>query len=302
MKLGFLTAPLPEMSLSEIIVWANKEGFNCIEVACWPKSFEQRRYAGTQHIDVDKLDESELKEIKKILNENNIKISSLAYYPNPLSSDLSERNFSISHLKKVISAANLLEVEVVGTFVGRDENKNIEESLKDYEYIFKDIIKFAEEKKVKIAIENCPMLWADRWPGGNNLATTPVIWEKMFQIIKSENIGINFDPSHFVWQHLDYIKVLYEFRDKIFHIHAKDTRIDYEKLSRNGIYGFGNYVDKLAGLGDIDWKKFLSTLYEIGYKGCVSIEHEDRAWEGHKDVILSGIKLSKQLIGPYFVK
>jgi len=301
MKLGFLTAPLPDRSLEELIVWGKSKGFNMIEVACWPSSFESRRYAGTQHIDVDNLNSDKVAQIKDVLSKNDMEISSLAYYPNPLDADLEVREFAINHLKKVIKAAGTLGVGIVGTFVGRDKNTNDDDTLAEYKKVFGPIVKFAEENNVKLAIENCPMLWADRWPGGNNIARSPEIWEKMFDLIKSDHIGLNLDPSHLVWQQIDYVKCVDDFHEKIFHVHAKDTKMLPEKLAASGIYGFGNYVDKLAGLGDINWGAFFSALYQHGYDGVVSIEHEDRAWEATEDLVFRGIELSGRLMGHYVV-
>jgi len=301
MKISFLTAPLNNMSLDDLLKWGNKEGFQALEVACWPNTHEIRRYAGSQHISVEGLTISEASEINDKFKKYNLEISSLAYYPNYLDPDPEISDFTKNHLKKVINAASLLGVDNVGTFVGRDSNKSVEESLKDFKRVFTDLVKYAEDYNVKIAIENCPMLWKDRWPGGNNLAATPEIWAQMFELIPSETLGLNLDPSHLVWQFINYVQVVYDFRDRIYHVHAKDTRIMPEVLARTGARGFGFYKDKVAGLGDIDWKRFISALYEINYQGVISIENEDRDFEKDEETILRGIKLGKKLISQYMV-
>jgi Sugar phosphate isomerases/epimerases len=301
MKLGFLTAALPNKSLGDLAKWGNEKGFKMIEVACWPASYEQRRYAGTQHIDMDKLSGEKVAEIKELLKNNNLEISSLAYYPNPLTPDLEAREFCINHLKKVITGASKLGVPVVGTFVGRDKDMNVDDSLAEYKRVFDPIVKFAADHGVKLAIENCPMLWKDRWPGGHNLAYSPEVWERMFELIQSDYIGLNLDPSHLVWQQIDYVKAVYDFKQKIYHTHAKDTKMLPEKFARCGIYGFGFYLDKIAGLGDIDWKRYLGALYEVGYTGVVSVEHEDRAWEKDEQNIMDGINLARKLLANYFI-
>jgi sugar phosphate isomerase/epimerase len=301
MKLGFLTASLPGKTLEELVQWGNKKGFGMIEIASWPKSFEKRRYAGVQHIDMDALNDEKIAEVKEMMNNNSMEISSLAYYPNYLSPNREEREFFIEHLKKVIVGASKLNVDVVGTFIGRDKDVNIDDSLIEYKKVFDPIVKFAEEKGVRLAIENCPMLWKDRWPGGHNLAHSPEVWERMFDLIKSDYLGLNLDPSHLIWQQIDYVKAVHDFKDKIYHTHAKDTKMDPEKLAKIGIYGFGFYQDKIAGLGDVNWKSYLGALYETGYKGVVSVEHEDRAWEKDEQNILDGIDLARKLISRYFV-
>ena len=302
MKLGFVTAAFPKKTLEELVLWGNRHHFKMIEVACWPTEHESRRYAGTQHIDVESLTPEKILEINALLKNNSMEISSLAYYPNPLDADLEVRNNYLGHLRKVITAASKMGVPIVGTFVGRDKNTGVEESLVEYKRVFDPIVAFAKDNGVKIAIENCPMLWSDRWPGGNNIASTPAIWERMFDLIDSDYIGLNYDPSHLVWQQIDCIKALYEFKDKIFHTHAKDTKMLPDVLARTGIYGFNYYLDKIAGLGDIDWKRYFSTLYELKYEGAVSIEPEDRSWEKDDENILDGIELSRKLLSPYIVE
>jgi sugar phosphate isomerase/epimerase len=301
LKIGFLTACFPEKKLDELVDWGALNGFQNIEVACWPMEFEKRRYAGVTHINVDSLDETEARNINIKLKSCNIQISSLAYYPNYLDPDKTKREFFINHLKKVIVAAKKLGVGIVGTFVGRDKDKDDDYNLKMYKDIFTDIVKFSGQNNVKLAIENCPMLWADRWPGGHNIARSPEMWDKMFELVQSEYIGLNLDPSHLVWQFIDYVKAVYSFKSKIFHTHAKDTKMLPDKLAEKGIYGFGFHEDKIAGMGDIDWKKYLRALYEIGYEGVVSIEHEDRGWEKNEEHIRQGVLFAKKLITPYMI-
>lgn len=302
MKLGFMTACLPEMTLEELITWASQHGFAMLEVACWPRVFEKRRYAGTQHIDVGNLYPEEAARIRELFRNHGMAISSLGYYPNNLDPNLENRRFYHEHLKKVIKAAQLLEVPVVGTFVGRDPKANVEEALEEFGRVFPDLVRFSADCGVKLAIENCPMLYSlDRWPGGTNLATTPSIWRRMFEIIPSEYFGLNLDPSHLIWQEIDYVKVVHEFKEKIFHVHAKDTKILWDKLHEVGIFGFGWYVDKVAGTGDIDWNAFITALYQAGYDYVVSIEHEDRSFEKNTESKLRGILLAQQLLRNYLV-
>ncbi len=299
MKLGFMTACLPEMTLEELAVWAHQNGFGMLEIACWPKTYEKRKYAGTQHIDVENITDEDVARIQELFKKNQLEISSLGYYPNNLDPDQEVRQHSHTHLKKVISAAHNLGVQVVGTFIGRDPKMSMDESLKDYARTFPDIVRFAEENGVKLAIENCPMLYPDRWPGGTNLASTPEIWERMFELIPSKNLGLNIDPSHLIWLQVDYVKAVYDFKDKIFHAHAKDTKILWEKLKTVGIHGFGWHIDKVAGTGDVDWKSFIAALYHIGYDFVLSIEHEDQSFEGETNRKLRGILLAQQLLKPY---
>jgi len=220
----------------------------------------------------------------------------------PLHPDLEHRELVVDHLKKVILAAELLEVPIVGTFVGRDKDKNLEENLKEFAKVWPSIVQFAAQHNVKIAIENCPMIFSlDEWPGGNNLAVSPAIWRRMFKIIPDENFGLNLDPSHLVWQFIDYVRVVYDFGEKIFHVHAKDMRIDYEGLYQNGItsLGMGWQIPRLPGLGDVNWSKFISALYAVGYDYVISIEHEDRAFEKTEELVKRGFYISRDALKPY---
>lgn len=302
MKLGIFTAAFPGKPLEEVASWAAENSFESLEIACWPLGKAARRYAGVTTIDVNDFNAAKAKEVHSVLNNNGLSISSLGYYPNPLDPDPEHRQEVIDHLKKVILAAEQLEVPIVGTFVGRDQEKNVPDNLEAFAKIWPPIVKFAAEHQVKIAIENCPMIFSnDEWPGGNNLASSPAIWKKMWEILPDENFGLNLDPSHLIWQMIDYERVIYEFKDKIFHVHAKDLEIDRDGLYQNGVLslGMGWQIPRLPGLGDVDWAKFISALYRVGYDYVISIEHEDRAFEKTEDLIKRGFLLSRDILSPY---
>ena len=233
--------------------------------------------------------------IKDFCAKKGIEISSLAFYPNTMDGDTEKRAANIAHLKKVINMSALLGVNMVTTFIGRDQHKTVEENIELFKEIWPPIIALAEEKGVKIAIENCPMLFGpDQWPGGQNLFTTPALWRKMFELIPSKNFGINYDPSHFIWQHIDYIKPLYEFKDRIFHVHFKDIKLYPDRLNDVGIMGYPlDFMSpKLPGLGDVDWGSYVSALTDIGYDGYAWIEVEDKAFEGSKERVKDSVTLS----------
>ena len=302
MKLGIFTAAFPGKSLEEVAAWTAQNGFETLEIACWPLEKASRRYAGITTIDVVDFNAAKAKEVHAVLNNYGLSISSLGYYPNPLHPDPEHRETVIGHLKKVILAAELLEVSIVGTFVGRDKDKNIPDNLEAFAKIWPSIVKFAAEHQVKIAIENCPMIFSyDEWPGGNNLASSPALWKKMWEIIPDDNFGLNLDPSHLILQMIDYERVVFDFKDKIFHVHAKDLEIDHEGLYQNGVLsqGMGWQIPRLPGLGDIDWGKFISALYRVGYDYVISIEHEDRAFEKTEELIKRGFLIARDVLRPY---
>lgn len=302
MKLGLFSAAFPQWSLEQFLAWSAENGFEMVEIACWPPGKAERRYAGVTHIDVTNLTPAGAKEIQAMLKTYGLQISSLGYYPNPLHPDPDHRQTVIEHLKKVILAAEMLEVPIVGTFIGKDKNKTVPQNLEEYAKVWPPIIKFAREHGIKIAIENCPMIFTyDEWPGGNNLASTPAIWRKMWEIIPDDNFGLNLDPSHLILQMIDYVRVVHEFKDRIFHVHAKDLMIDREGLYNNGVLsqGMGWQVPRLPGFGEVDWGKFIGALYRVGYDYVLSIEHEDRAFEGTEDLVKRGFLIARDVLRPY---
>lgn len=302
MQLGFVTAILPELSLLEVVDQAAEIGFDCIEVMCWPKGKATRRYAGVTHIDVLNLTKKEANAILKLCKKKQVQISGLGYYPNPLTPNKKEREVYSNHIKKLIDAAVLLGLKNVNTFIGRDPAKTIEDNWPDFLKVWKPIIAYAEKQKIKIGIENCPMKFTkNEWPGGQNLAVSPRIWQQMFDSIPSDYFGINYDPSHMVLQHMDYLAPMRNFADKMFHIHAKDLRIDQHILDEVGVWAHPNlwHTPKLPGLGDVNWAKFAATLNDIGYEGPVCVEVEDRAFEGPLEKRLLSLRQSHDYLRQY---
>jgi sugar phosphate isomerase/epimerase len=295
MQLGFVTAILPELSLKEVVDVAAAEGYDCIEVMCWPAGKAERRYAGVTHIDVTDFDEAAAAQIREITSAAGIEISGLGYYPNPLVADEEESARYVEHIRKVIHASALLGVGRMNSFIGRDWKKSVDENWPRFLEVWRPIIAYAEEMDVRIGIENCPMLFTnDEWPGGKNLATTPAIWRRMFEAIPSQHFGLNFDPSHLVWQHIDYIRALREFKDRLHHVHAKDVRLDRDRLDEVGILAtpLSYHTPKLPGLGEVDWGRFISVLGDLGYDGPVCVEVEDRAYEKSLDTRILSLRQS----------
>ncbi len=282
MELGFVTAILPELSLAEILRFAAAEGFDCIEVMCWPKGKAERRYAGVTHIDVGDFSPGDAVEVARLVDETGVRISGLGYYPNPLTPDEDARSMHFAHIRRLIAVSAELGIGVANSFIGRDQSRNLEENLALFGELWPPVIEYADSLGVKVGIENCPMLFTnDEWPGGQNLAISPAVWDRMFEIIPSSNFGLNFDPSHFVWQQMDYLAAIRHYADRFVHVHAKDARLDRERLNRVGIMAtpLEYHTPKLPGLGEVDWGKFYSELGDAGYDGPVCIEVEDRIYE-----------------------
>jgi sugar phosphate isomerase/epimerase len=304
-KLGLLTAAFPSLSLEEVADWAAANGFEALEIACWPAAGnERRRYGGVSHIDVDRLDAAAAHRARELLSSRGLAISALAYYPNPLDPDPARRSQAQAHLRKVIEAAATLEVNLVGTFIGRDQNRPPEPAFAEVLELWPPLVKFAADRSVRIAIENCPMIFsADEWPGGRNLAYSPAWWRRLFEAMPDGTLGLNLDPSHLVWQFIDIPRVVREFGSRIYHVHAKDLEIDREGLFENGVMslGMGWQVPRLPGLGEVQWNRFIAALIRAGYDGVVSVEHEDRAFEGDLDLVKRGFLLARNTLRPLLV-
>lgn len=304
MQLGFMTAILPDSGLTEVFQTAADIGYECIEVMCWPVGKSTRRYAGITHIDVNSLDDATVESIKSMQQESSIAISGLGYYPNALSPDLEESEQAVKQIRAVIQAADRLGIRTMNTFVGRDWTKDVDGNWPRFLEIWKPIIQLAEQHNVRVGIENCPMFFTnDEWPGGKNLAHSPAIWERMFNDIPSDHFGLNYDPSHMVFQHMDYLAPMVEFADKLFHVHAKDLRVDRDRLNRVGVLANPNqwHTPKLPGMGEVDWGKFFGALTDSGYDGAVCVEVEDRAYEGSHQNCIRALQQSYNYLRSYVV-
>jgi sugar phosphate isomerase/epimerase len=300
-KLGLLTAAFADRSLEDAAAWAAAHGYEMLEVACWPAAAERRRYAGVSHIDVDNLDSDA---VHATLERHGVGISALAYYPNNLHPDDAVRKEANGHLRKVIDAAQALGVGLVGTFVGNDKDRPLPENLDRFRRIWPELVHYAGERGVRVAIENCPMIFSyDEWPGGNNLAWSPAIWDELFTAIPDANFGLNLDPSHLVWLQIDYTRAVVDFGDRIFHSHAKDLEIRPDGLYRHGTFsaGIGWQVPRLPGLGEVDWSRYVAALYSVGYDYVLSVEHEDRDFEQTPELVERGFVLAHGTLKPLLV-
>jgi len=282
MQLGYASAIVPDLPLEDVLALAAECDLECVEVMCWPKGKAQRRYAGVTHIDVEGFGQAEADAVRAACEATGVAISALGYYPNPLSPDAEESRVAVEHLEKVILAAEALGLSRVNTFIGRDPSKSVDANWPRLMEVWPPLVALAGEHGVRIGIENCPMLFTDdEWPGGKNLAHSPAVWRRLFEAIPDAHFGLNYDPSHLVWQMMDWAAPLREFADRLFHVHAKDVRVERDRLNDVGVLAtpLQFHTPKLPGLGDIDWGRFVSVLTDVGYRGPVCIEVEDRAFE-----------------------
>lgn len=305
MKLGFVSAILPDLSLEEVVKTAAELGYDAVELMCWPVGKAERRYAGVTHVDVSELTPTRAEEILSVCAAHGVEISGLGYYPNLLAADPGEAQIALSHLVKVIEAAPRLRVGVVNTFIGRNPSLSVDDNWSKMLEVWRPIVALASGLGIKVGIENCPMYFtSDEWPGGKNLAVSPKIWQRLFEDLPSENLGLNYDPSHLVWQMMDPIAPLREFAHKLVHVHAKDARVDKHKLDKVGVlaHPLEYHSPKLPGLGDVDWGRFFSVLGDTGYDGCVCVEVEDRVYEGSLEGRRRALRQSADFLTPLIGK
>lgn len=303
MKLGFVSAILPELSLEEVLKFAAAERLACVEVMCWPVGKAERKYAGITHVDVTSFTQTQADEVNALCARHRVGISGLGYYPNPLDPDPATAKVAVNHLKKVIVAAEKLGLKNVNTFVGRDWTKSVDDNWPRFLKTWKPLIAFAEDHGIRIGIENCPMLFTrDEWPGGKNLMTSPVIWRRAFSDIPSDHFGLNYDPSHFILQHMDPISPLREFKEKLFHLHAKDVRIRRERIDDVGIFAYPLewHQPRIPGYGDIPWAMFMAALMDVGYNGPVCIEVEDDTFGKTLEGRQAAVKIARNALQPFF--
>ena len=299
MQLGFVTAVLGELSFERVLKHAHNIGYDCIEVMCWPPGAADREYGGVSHIDCTEFTRAHADDVRALCDKHGVKISALGYYPNPLSHDSEEAEAAQRHIRKVIDAAVLLELPI-NTFIGANQHLPLDDNLRRFEEVWPELIRYAEDRNTRVGIENCPMLFAKSWPFGWNLARTPAIWRKMFEIIPSVHFGLNYDPSHLRMQLMDPIAPIHEFGPRIFHAHAKDMRIDQAKLDRLGSLALPmeRATAKIPGLGDVPWGKWIGALADAGYDGPVCVEVEDHAFGGSLERRIKSLAISHSVLRP----
>jgi sugar phosphate isomerase/epimerase len=302
-KLGFLTACLPGTPLDEIVGWAAAEGFEGLEVAVWPDV--PGRDWEASHIDVTTLDAAGAFDVRSHLDDHGLEISALAYYENNLDRDSRRRESVHEHLRRVVDAAQLLGVGLVGTFVGRDVSLTVADNMRLAEKTLPPLVEYAADRGVRLVVENCPMEgWhPDGYPA--NLAYSPELWDWMFDL----GLFLNFDPSHLGWLGIDPIAALAGYVDHVLHVQAKDVEIDAQARDRYGV--FGKAVDRSAspwdsgwwryripGLGQIDWPRLVDCLKDGGFDGYVSVEHEDPVWSGTPERVREGLTIARHTLSP----
>lgn len=303
MKLGFVSAILPELTLDQVLAFAAKKRFACVEAMCWPVGKAERKYAGVTHLDVAHFTKTQGDDVRGLCARHGVELSALGYYPNLLDPDVVAAEAVRVHLERVIKAASLLGLKTVNTFAGRDWTKSVDDNWPRFLETWRPLLRLAEDHGIRIGIENCPMLFtSDEWPGGKNLMTTPAIWRRAFNDLPSPNFGLNYDPSHFVLQHMDPASPLREFQDKFFHLHAKDVKILRDRIDQVGIFAppLDWHQPRIPGYGEMNWARFMASLMETTYRGPVCIEVEDPTFGPTLEGRQRALRVARNVLQPFF--
>jgi sugar phosphate isomerase/epimerase len=289
MHLGFVSAIFHDWPLEDVLAFAAAEKYQCVEVMCWPSGGPDHKFGGVCHLDIDGFTQTQADDTLAMCAKHGVAISALGYYSNPLAADEGEATRAQEHLRKVIDAAPKLGLNTVNSFIGAHTKLPLAENMERFKAVWPDLVRYASDRGVRIGIENCPMLFPNTWPFGMNLGRTPAIWRQMFEIIPSPNFGLNYDPSHLEMQLIDPIAPIREFGSRIFHAHAKDMRVERERLQDIGSLELPmeRSTATIPGRGNVDWSRFVGALRDVGYNGPVCVEVEDEEFtstlEGRKE-------------------
>jgi len=283
MKLAYLT-PLS----TETILNARKLGYDAIEVAAgWGERSRLREL------------QQNLPALRDALAQHQIGITSVAIYGGTIEVPYEA---AVASFGAAFEVAKALGCSVVSAMTGRDNTRSVDENLPIFGQYFGPIAKMAEDKGVRIALEPWPGRLLGHGPyRWTNLATTPELWDRLFEAVPSPALGLEYDPSHLVWQGIDHVQAIRDYAERIHHIHAKDILLDEARLKRVGVHGNGWWRFVIPGLGQIDWPQLFRTLKEVGYAGDMALEHEDRSYldERWNEGLSLGLKTLRPLVDAY---
>ncbi|HIC90256.1 MAG TPA: sugar phosphate isomerase/epimerase [Anaerolineae bacterium] len=266
-----------------------RHGFGSVELLMWPGD----------PLDPIQTSADELRRAADNLRSRGLEISALGAYPNVLDPDPVRAKAAAAHLDALLDACHIMGVDVMGCFAGRDPEKDVLDNVPAFRQVFTPLVHKAEELGVTIAIENCPMFRGFPFRGVN-IAYTPEAWDAMFEAVPSPALGLEYDPSHLVQMLMDYEQVIYDYGERIFHVHAKDAEVRPRILAREGVYGKNWHRDRMPGLGDVNWRRVISALVEVGYNGNLDIEgRHDPIYQGEREQ--EGLLLAKRHLEQFVV-
>ena len=290
MKLGVFTTLLSNLSLEEALKYFTSLGIEMVEIGCGG-------YPGNAHANPEILlhDEAKFNEFTALLKKYNVGVSALSCHSNPVHPNKEEAAAADKTIRNTILLAEKMGLDQINTFSGCPGDHegakypnwvtcpwpNDFLEILDWQWnqvlipYWKDLVAFAKAHGVnKIGLELHP---------GFCVYNTDTLL-RLREAVGPE-IGANFDPSHLIWQGMEPVAVIRALGDAIFHVHAKDTRLDKYNIARTGVLDTKPYADEIhrswifrsVGYGNdaLYWKDIVSNLRLVGYDHVLSIEHED---------------------------
>jgi len=309
MKLGVLTALFQDQSLEKALDTIAGFGVDAVEIGTG-------NFVGDAHCNPKELLESDLKlkEFKKTIENKGLFISALSCHGNPLHPQNSIANSHRQTFHNTVLLAEKLGIERVNAFAGcpgaSDDDKYPNWVTCPWPTYYSEIIKWQWEKKIvpywreeaKFLKKHKVKVCLEMHPGDSVYSP-----EKLLKLREAagEEICCNFDPSHLFWQGIDPILAVRKLGEAIYHVHAKDTKINLSNSRVNGVLDTKPYSDEInrswifrtVGYGhSYDfWKEFLSTLRLVGYDYVLSIEHEDSLMSA-KEGIEKAVSFLKEVV------
>lgn len=216
----------------------------------------------------------EAKRAADALEERGFTVAAIGFYRNMIEPDAGLRALESARLYNVLRmAAEVFHVKVVSVFAGRHPELGVEENMPLLREVWTPLVHAAEERGLRLAMENCSMYRG--YPvKGINVSHTPDAYGRIFEAIPSTALGIEFDPSHCVKERIDALRMLRDFAPCLYSFHAKDHRRDPELEYRHGCYDPRVSTDRFPGFGEVDFSALIGELHRIGYDGEVILEAE----------------------------
>lgn len=234
---------------------------------------------------------SQINQIKETMERRGLATLTVFHYENYAADGAAGRK-ARANFGKACDAARALGTRVVCVNAWVPRQASLAEKFAHYKRIFGELAKVARDRGCLIAIENCPHGFA-------NIAWSPANWERMFNELPTKTVGLEFDPSHLVWQGIDYIAALRRFGSRVYAFHAKDTEILADVLGHAGVFGSGWWRFRIPGYGDINWRRIFTALADIAYRGDLVIEHEDPVFAGERRD--QGLRLALKFLRQFVV-
>lgn len=258
----------------------------------WERAFRYAKNNGLQSLQINEIDDKDIAILQELMNQTGIMISSIGVMSRRLlGPDLQQSLIDQEQAKKQIHVASRLGIPMISQFAGNDQNKSFGENIDIFRRVFTPLVKLAEDKGVRLVIENCPLIDGTLFEV-QNLAYSPASWDAIFEAVPSPALGLEFDTGHPPMLGIDIQRCIKEYREKIYHVHLKDCRINIENEHKYGRLGKEFYQYEIPGKGNVDFHALISTLKTLGYDGDVTLDLRPTTFEA----IEQGIAYMKPIL------